>query len=181
MKQKVFLGLGSNVGNRITFLAEAFRRIAKIETTDVTQISSVYETEPVGGIQQNEFLNAVLECETELNVTEFHRAIKNIEREIGRKETVRWGPREIDIDILLFGQEVIHTETLSIPHREIENRNFVLVPFSEIGNSIIHPEKKITIDELLKKSNDVHSVKKSESFTHKLELSLKDLLANETR
>ncbi len=181
MKQKIFLGLGSNVGNRIKFLADAAFRIALMKKTFMLKISSVYKTEPVGGIQQQEFLNIVCKCETELSAVEFHRTIKYIEKEVGRNETVRWGPREIDIDILLFGEEIIRTEHLCIPHKELINRNFALVPLCEIDGSVIHPEKKICFADLLKKSNDAHTVMKSELYSNELEHSLKDLLANKTR
>ena len=106
--ENVFLGIGSNVGDRIHFLTEAVRKLRAVPSTRVVKISSVYETEPVGVKNQNDFLNAVVLVQTSMGVADFHSRIKLIEKEIGRVERNRWGPREIDIDILLFGDRVIN-------------------------------------------------------------------------
>ena len=129
--ENVFLGIGSNIGDRLHFLTEAVRKLRAIPSSGVVQISSVYETEPVGVKNQNDFLNAVVLVQTSMGVADFHSRIKSIEKELGRVERSRWGPREIDVDILLFGDRVINQAAIAIPHPEMVNRRFVLQPLAE--------------------------------------------------
>lgn len=178
MEQTVFLGIGSNVGDRVGYLTDALKEISKLEATEIVEVSSVYETEPVGEIQQPEFLNAVVKIKTSLEVKEFHRSIKEIEKEVGRQATVRWGPREIDIDILLFEDMELNCKNLKIPHPELVNRNFVLAPFSEIAPTVIHPTMKKEIHVLQSECHDIHMVRLSEQFSKKLQSQIKELLAN---
>ena len=109
MKHTVLLGLGSNIGDRIEFITTAIRAIADLERTVVDDVSGVYHTEPVGDVAQDYFLNVCISVKTDLDVVEFHRSIKSMEKDIGRQQSVRWGPREIDIDILFFDATVFQT------------------------------------------------------------------------
>lgn len=152
--QKVFIGIGSNIGNRLNHLQEAVDRLEGIEKTAVCAVSSVYMTEPVGETEQNRFYNAVVLLETSLSPEELRRQCKTIELELGRPaDYPRWSPRVIDLDILLFGDCCIHTEMLSIPHQELHRRKFVLVPLLDIANPR-HPELQKSILQLLERCDD---------------------------
>lgn len=164
----VFLGIGSNIGDRVYFLAQAVRKLRGIPSTRIVKVSSVYETEPVGVKNQGDFLNAVLWLQTLMGVVDFHSCIKSIEKEIGRLDRKRWGPREIDIDILLFGDVVVIDGTLAIPHAEMVNRKFVLQPLVEIAPEAVHPGVHKTIKVLLAECNDTNTVKHSAQLTHSL-------------
>ncbi|MGH2706265.1 MAG: 2-amino-4-hydroxy-6-hydroxymethyldihydropteridine diphosphokinase [Actinomycetota bacterium] len=125
-----FLGLGSNLGDRLGRLTRAVAALGR-EGVVVTAISSVYETEAVGP-PQPDFLNAACRVETDLAARELLALIKRLERELGRGEGERWGAREIDIDLLLYGEQSIDEEGLVVPHPELTKRAFVLVPVLEI-------------------------------------------------
>ncbi|KAB2923161.1 MAG: 2-amino-4-hydroxy-6-hydroxymethyldihydropteridine diphosphokinase [Bacteroidetes bacterium] len=180
MMQTVLLGLGTNVGDRIAFLAAAVRGIADMPGTVVDDVSSVYETEPVGDVPQPPYLNLCLSAQTSLEVESFHRHIKELERAIGRNDSVRWGPREIDIDILLFGQTVRNDERLHIPHREMVNRNFVLRPLAEIAPNAVHPLLRKSVTELNAASADRHAADVHEVHTHHLMSLINDSIAHPT-
>jgi 2-amino-4-hydroxy-6-hydroxymethyldihydropteridine diphosphokinase len=124
----VYLGLGSNLGDRAANLAAARERLAPIK-----RASSIYETEPREMPNQPWFLNQVIEIETDLFPKQLLARTQKIERDLGRKRTVDKGPRTIDIDILLFGESVIHTAELEIPHPRLAERRFVLEPLAEIA------------------------------------------------
>lgn len=128
----VYLGLGSNLGDRAANVTEAVRRLGALPHTHVLRVSPVYETEPVGPVRQDWFLNAVLAVETALRPLELLRAAKEIERDMGREPGPRWGPRAIDIDILIYGDEQLSTDELTLPHPELWNRRFALVPLREV-------------------------------------------------
>jgi len=129
----VYLGLGSNVGDRSANLEEAVRRLERVPSARLLALSRVYETEPVGPVPQSSFLNAVARLEVALSPPALLVEVKRIEVEMGRREpNVRWGPREIDVDILLFGDEQISADALAIPHPEMWRRRFVLVPLLEV-------------------------------------------------
>lgn len=180
MKHIVYLGLGSNVGKRIEFLATAIRGIADFEMTVVDEVSNVYETEPVGNVPQSEFLNMAISVHTNLSYQEFHAKTKWLEKEIGRTESERWGPREIDIDLLIFDHLVVNTDEIRIPHTELANRRFVLQPLSEIAPKAIHPVLDKTIDELLNETSDTHGVQYSEHGTSQLNALINDSITNPT-
>jgi dihydroneopterin aldolase/2-amino-4-hydroxy-6-hydroxymethyldihydropteridine diphosphokinase len=150
----VFLGLGSNIGDRKKYLEEAIEEIKKIPDTKVTKLSGIYETEPWGFKEQAEYLNAVIEIETEINYPELLKEVKNIEIRLGRDKTDKWKSRKIDIDILFYGDLVYEDEKLHIPHKHIEDRNFVLVPLNEIEPDFVHPVTKKKISEILQNSKD---------------------------
>ncbi len=178
MKHTVYLGLGSNVGDRVEFLAAAIRGIADFEMTVVDAVSDVYQTEPVGNVPQNEFLNLAISVRTDLEHQYFHQKMKVLEQSIGRTESERWGPREIDIDLLLFDSLIIITNAIKIPHVELANRKFVLQPLSEIAPMAIHPVLHKTIEELNNETTDNHGVEYSELHTSKLFSLINDSITN---
>ncbi len=163
--EDVFLGIGSNVGNRAGFLVAALQKLRETASVKIVKISSVYETEPVGVKDQDSFLNGVVRVQTSLAVRDFHARVKNIEREVGRLERIRWGPREIDLDILLFGGQVVDEANLKIPHPEMEKRRFVLQPLAEIGPDVVHPVLKRIMKDLLVSCTDTCAVELSRTNT----------------
>ncbi len=158
---KVYLGFGSNKGDRLAFLKSALSAIAKLKRTTITTVSSVYETEPVGEKDQREFLNAVAEIDTVLSPQDLLHELKSIERELGRKERIRWGAREIDVDILYYDGLVLNDESLQVPHGELPNRRFVLIPLNEIADGLIDPVRKLSIVDLLRFCPDTSSVRRT--------------------
>jgi len=147
-REKVFLGLGSNLGDRQSYLDAACRELAAHPLIRIIQTSSLYETEPVGYQEQGWFLNQVVEIETTLEPKELLSFTQGMENKLGRKRLIRWGPRVIDLDILLYGNSVINTTALIIPHPRMYERQFVLVPLAEIAPDIIHPDGSATREHL---------------------------------
>ena len=143
-----YLGLGSNLGDRRVNLAEAIERLAG-ERLRVTRVSSVWETEPRDVPDQPWFLNQVVEAETELFPRQLFQHIQRIEREMGRVRRTPKGPRLIDIDILLYGNAVVKSKELEIPHPGMTERRFVLAPLAELAPDLRHPLRKQTVRELL--------------------------------
>jgi 2-amino-4-hydroxy-6-hydroxymethyldihydropteridine diphosphokinase len=146
MQNLVYLSLGSNVGDREALLREAQLRLAAAGRIVVA--SSFYETEPVDFIDQPWFLNCVVGLETAQTPRELMATILAIEEKMGRRRLKKKGPRSIDIDILLFGREVIDSEELTIPHPSLHRRRFVLEPLWEIAPELFHPILKKAIREL---------------------------------
>lgn len=158
---RVFLGLGSNLGEREKFLNRAAGELKKLHGTRIVWASSIYETDPVGKTDQPRFLNAAVEIETELEPKALHSETRSIESRLGRTTTERWGPREIDIDILLYDGVVYSDEELTVPHPEMERRKFVLVPLKEIAPDLIHPVSGMTMEELVAVCKDPGRVTQS--------------------
>jgi 2-amino-4-hydroxy-6-hydroxymethyldihydropteridine diphosphokinase len=143
---RVYLSLGSNLGDRTANLRAA---LAELEPNVLlVQVSSLYETEPVGVTDQPTFLNLAAEAATDLEPLELLRWIKEVESRVGRRQTYRWGPRVIDIDILLYEGRIVESRELTIPHRELPNRAFVLVPLAEIAPDLTHPALHETVSAL---------------------------------
>jgi 2-amino-4-hydroxy-6-hydroxymethyldihydropteridine diphosphokinase len=128
----LYLGLGSNIGNREYNLKKAVEKIADIDQTKIIKISSIYSSRPVGYTEQDDFLNMVIHVLTAKTPQEFLHETQAIEKELGRKKTIHWGPRIIDIDILLYNNLKIIEKNLIIPHERLYERAFVLIPLQEI-------------------------------------------------
>ncbi|HEY0734242.1 MAG TPA: 2-amino-4-hydroxy-6-hydroxymethyldihydropteridine diphosphokinase [Herpetosiphonaceae bacterium] len=139
----VYLGLGANLGERLATLRTARDRLAPAMT--VVRCSSLYETPPWGVTDQPSFLNAVCHAQTALSAFELLAVLKDLEADLGRTATTRWGPRLIDLDILLFDDLVLATPTLTIPHLHLHERAFVLIPLSEIAPDLQHPRLGLSI------------------------------------
>jgi len=148
---QAFIGIGSNIEPRATYLNTAQKRLSQHDKVTIIAKSSIYETAPVGLLEQSHFLNMVIEVKTTLTSLELLRYCQEIELALGRKRTVKDGPRTLDLDILVYNQEYINEQDLILPHPRLHERAFVLVPFAEIAPQIILPHKGISIKELLKK------------------------------
>lgn len=136
---KCFIGLGSNLGEREAMIRLALDDLARLPGTTLVRASSLYDTEPVGETEQPNFLNAVAQIDTELTARQLLWNLQLIERRLGRVRTNRWGPRTIDLDLLLYGNVVIEEADLKVPHPELERRSFVLVPLVELDPLLVHP------------------------------------------
>lgn len=146
----VYIGIGSNLGNREKNCLDALKILEK-KGIVVKKKSSLYETAPWGVTDQPRFMNMVVEVETELEPHKLLRTLKDIERQVGRGETFKWGPRIIDLDILLFNDLFLRNDILQIPHPLMHKREFVLKPLCEIASDKIHPLLKVRIRDLLEK------------------------------
>ncbi len=158
MPDDIFLGFGSNIGDRKGNIERAYSEL-KRAGIEFLKKSRFYQTKPYGVEEQPEFLNSVARVSTKLGPFRLLELLKLIENKIGRKETFRWGPRVIDIDILFYGDVTVKSKILDIPHVDLCNRCFVLVPMCEITCDFVHPEKKVSIRELLRNLNCERKVK----------------------
>lgn len=157
MEMRYFISLGSNLGNRKKNLVQAASLLKK-SSVAIIKASSIYETSPVGFTEQPWFMNQVLEIEAEIAPESLLLLLKRIEKSMGRKQTVKNGPRCIDIDILLAEDKVIQTDRLQIPHPELARRKFVLIPLREISPNAVHPVTQKKIEELYRKCQDTSAV-----------------------
>jgi 2-amino-4-hydroxy-6-hydroxymethyldihydropteridine diphosphokinase len=158
----VYLALGSNVGDRAKNLREAVRLIGE-NNVHVERSSSIYETAPLGYLDQDWFLNSVLQGETELSAIELLRRLRAIEEQMGSKKAFLNGPRLIDLDILLYGDESISQNDLQVPHPRMLQRRFVLVPLAEIAPELKHPNWPGTAQQMLGQTLDRSEVRKIEA------------------
>ncbi len=156
---KAYLLVGGNLGDRENYLAAARKEIEKVCGV-ISRQSSLYQTAAWGLEEQAPFLNQALAVETRLHAEELLQSILQIEERLGRKREIKYGPRIIDIDILLFNDEVIHKEGLTVPHPELQNRRFALAPLNEIAPTLQHPALKKSIAELLRICPDKLDVQK---------------------
>jgi 2-amino-4-hydroxy-6-hydroxymethyldihydropteridine diphosphokinase len=146
-----FLSLGSNIGDREEYLLHAVNKINTHPSINIRTLSSLYETEPVGMVEQSPFLNMVVKGETSLSEEELLYFLQQTETELDRTREIRWGPRTIDLDILLYNNIQVNTEHLVIPHSRMKERAFVLVPLAEIAPECIIPGENISIIDLIGK------------------------------
>jgi 2-amino-4-hydroxy-6-hydroxymethyldihydropteridine diphosphokinase len=156
----VYLALGSNIGNREENLRKAIARLAE-SGIKIKAISSIYETEPVDYLDQDWFLNGVLEAETSLEPLALLKTMCAIEMAMGSKKPFAKGPRLIDLDILLYADQTIDTPELQVPHPRMLDRKFVMVPLAEIAPDVRHPSWKATAAEIVVASTDRSGVRKS--------------------
>lgn len=127
-----YLGIGSNLGSRRKNIQEAIKRINSLKNTKVIKVSKIIETEALGGPPQGKFLNAAIKVQTSFNPPTFLKQLKRIEKDLGRRKTVRFGPRTIDLDILLYGNKIINRKELKVPHPRMFEREFVMEPLRQI-------------------------------------------------
>ena len=140
---RAYLGLGTNIGDRLKFLKEACKLISEIPNTTITKKSKVYETKAWGYKDQDDFLNLCLEINTNLSPMELLENCQRIELELKRERVLRWGPRTIDIDILLYNDIISNDEMLTIPHPRIQERAFVMIPLIDISENLVINNKPI--------------------------------------
>ena len=163
----VFIGLGSNEGDGINKLDSAIKEIKELTDCKVNLISSYYESSPFGNVKQNNFINAAIKITTEDDYLTLLKKLKNIEQKLGRIKRERWGPREIDLDILFFNDLIFSNEFITLPHQGVIYRDFVLVPLCEIEPELVHPvfNKKVCefIDDL-KIKNIIRKIESKKSL-----------------
>lgn len=153
----MYLSMGSNRGDRMANLRRAMGELGKVGVT-IERVSSFYKTEPVDFGPQAWFLNCAIEASTDLMPMQLLRAVKSVERTLGRRPGVNKGPRPIDIDILLYENVVVRTAVLSIPHERMNERRFVLIPLRELAPAARHPVSRRTVTEMLQDSPDLSQV-----------------------
>ncbi len=158
MTVTAYLSLGSNIGDRAANLRDAIERLRSVG--EVGAVSSLYETEPIEYTEQPWFVNCVVEIETGLSPTKLLGGILEIEKQMGRHREKKKGPRNIDIDILLYGDEIVDGPELTIPHPAMQERRFVLEPLAEIAPEVVHPISQKTVRELLERLSAGQIVKK---------------------
>jgi 2-amino-4-hydroxy-6-hydroxymethyldihydropteridine diphosphokinase len=145
----VYLGIGSNLGDKQGNCLDALERLST-KGVSISKRSALYNTQPWGVKDQPDFVNMAVEAETLMSPEELLGALKEIEREMGRKTGIRWGPRVIDLDVLLYDDKIVQSKDLVIPHPLLHKRDFVLLPLAEISPECVHPVLNKTIRELAK-------------------------------
>ena len=160
MKKVAIIGIGSNLGDKIGNCEAAINHVENCGENRVLQRSSLYRTMPVGYVEQDSFVNCIIKIETGLGPHELLKCLKGLESFLGRRETFTWGPRVIDLDILLYEGEEIAVADLQIPHPRLHERAFVLVPLCEIDPQAVHPGLKKTVGELLEDLGETRGVEK---------------------
>lgn len=146
---KVYLGIGSNMGDREAYIKNGIDALREHPQVRMGKVSELFRTKPYGGVEQEDFLNGALEIDTLLTPQELLEELHHIEALADRKREVRWGPRTLDLDILLYDREVYEDDQLIIPHADMQNREFVLKPLSMIAPNLRHPVLKKTVSQLL--------------------------------
>ncbi|OES45904.1 2-amino-4-hydroxy-6-hydroxymethyldihydropteridine diphosphokinase [Domibacillus iocasae] len=159
MKNITYLSLGTNIGDREAQLKEAVSLLNAQKELHVSAVSSIYETDPVGFTDQPSFFNIVIKAETTLEPHELLSVCVKIENELGRKRVVRWGPRTIDLDILLYNHDNIKSDSLIIPHPRMNERAFVLIPLAEIDAAIELPDTSLPLEQYVQNVQGKEGVK----------------------
>lgn len=154
-----YLSIGSNIGDRLETFQSAIQLLDRNDKIRLEDVSSIYETDPVGYTDQACFLNAVIKITTSLNPEELLQTCLFIESELGRKREIRWGPRTLDLDILLYNQENIETESLIVPHPRMQERAFVIIPLMELDPNIKLPNVNAALDDILNQIPDKEGVR----------------------
>lgn len=149
MGKKVYIGLGSNMGNREAYLERAGQEIRLLPGTEIINSSSLYTSSPWGKMDQDDYINQVIEIETGLSPIDLLHSLQDIEIKMGRQRVEKWGPRVIDLDILLYGQSIIKMPELIVPHPYVRERLFVLIPLAELNTDLVFPEDGMNIGEVL--------------------------------
>lgn len=155
-----YLALGSNKGDRFNYLQKTVNLIEDDDNIRLLNISSVYETKPFGYIKQDNFLNAVIEIITQLPPEQLLKRLQEIEIQIGRTENVKWGPREIDIDIILYDDTKIIEQEIIIPHPGVYERDFFLIPLLELNNTLADPVSGKRLEEFIMELKDTYIITK---------------------
>lgn len=153
MSTTVYVGLGSNMGDRRQAIRQALDLLGRSEQIEVLAVSDIIETSPLGGSDQPEYINAVCQVRTTLNADSLHSKLREIESALGRVRQEKWGPRTIDLDLLLFGDRIIHTPDMTIPHPQIHLRSFVLKGLAQLDPGRIHPVLRESVAELAVRLN----------------------------
>ena len=143
-----YIGLGSNLGDRLAYINKALKMLNRTRQIKVIMSTDPVETQPLGDIEQPCYLNAVAEIKTSLDVDKLYRRMMRIENTLGRERTEKWAPRTIDLDLLLFAEDVIKTDELTVPHSEMHLRSFVLEGIRQLNPQLRHPLLKLTVSEL---------------------------------
>ena len=143
-----YIGLGSNLGDRKNYIDEALKRLDEAEHVKLAKVSDIVETTALSSIQQPKYLNAVAELKTTLSAADLHKTFSDIESELGRTRRGQWWPRTIDLDMLLFGQEILESPDLTVPHPQMHLRSFVLKSLCQLNGELIHPVMKVSLNEL---------------------------------
>jgi 2-amino-4-hydroxy-6-hydroxymethyldihydropteridine diphosphokinase len=159
MSARTYIALGSNLGDRVNHLQKALFELDQHQAISITKVSSIYETDPVGILEQQQFLNMAAEMTTTLMPLELLQEMHKIEMKHGRVRTIRWGPRTIDLDILLYNQLRINTEALQIPHPRMIERGFVLIPLYELNPDVHIPGCDETLAAIIRKIPDKEGVR----------------------
>ena len=141
-----FIGLGSNLDSPRQQIITAIQSLEEIKSTRVLSSSSLYKSKPLGPQDQDDYINAVVKLETNLEAIDLLDCLQKIENDHGRVRNEHWGPRTLDLDILMYGDEIIENDRLTIPHSEIVNRSFVLIPMAEIDSACVIPGKGLLSD-----------------------------------
>lgn len=154
---KVFIGVGSNEGERLENISKAIQAFSSVGGIRLMQMATILETAPIGGPPQGPYLNTVVEIETSLEPAALLAMLKRVESQLGRlPSTERWGPRPIDLDLLFYDDRIIHEATLILPHPRLHERPFVLEPLSQLAPDLLHPVLGQTIATLCERLQSLH-------------------------
>ncbi len=157
-KHTVYIGVGSNIGDRLAFIRSAGDALKINKNITLLRTSNIYETQPYGYKDQELFLNGVFELETEISPDKLLSLLLDIEKSLNRTRPIHWGPRTIDLDILFYDDFIIQTDSLTIPHKELHKRLFVLVPLNDLAPEFVHPLLKKSCWELEENCRDQESL-----------------------
>jgi 2-amino-4-hydroxy-6-hydroxymethyldihydropteridine diphosphokinase len=151
--QTAYIGLGSNLGNRRKYIDTAFKKLSEVNRVELCRMSDFIETAALGDSSQPDYLNTVAEINTSLEPDKLHHILIEIENSLGRERKGKWAPRTIDLDLLLFGEQVVNTGILTVPHSQMHLRSFVLKGLCQLNSELIHPVMKASVGELASRLN----------------------------